>query len=154
SGAVSDSYVYLGFGSIKATTGTSTNAFRFVGRLGYFYDIDLADYYLRARYYNPDVARMLSVDPLGLLAGDANCYRYVFNTSVLLTDPSGLFTVQDLLDNLKKCDFSSHIYGNASEANGQLPSIILTTSGPSGYSNCNKNPVSIEINSTSTVCQA
>ncbi|NEZ61835.1 RHS repeat-associated core domain-containing protein [Leptolyngbyaceae cyanobacterium CCMR0082] len=46
--------------------------------------------YYRARYYDPAVARFISEDSLGFDAGDANLYRYVFNSPTNnYTDPSG-----------------------------------------------------------------
>ena len=43
-----------------------------------------------ARWYDPEVGRWLSEDPIGFEAGDANLYRYVGNGVTLDTDPSGL----------------------------------------------------------------
>ncbi|NEZ55017.1 RHS repeat-associated core domain-containing protein, partial [Adonisia turfae] len=45
--------------------------------------------YYRARYYDPVVGRFISEDPLSFNAGDANLYRYVFNSPTNYTDPSG-----------------------------------------------------------------
>ena len=39
-GSVTDSYLYDSFGNILLTSGSTTNWFRYVGRLGYYYDID------------------------------------------------------------------------------------------------------------------
>jgi RHS repeat-associated protein len=46
--------------------------------------------YLRARYYDVDLGRFLSEDPVGFGAGDTNLYRYVFNDPVGRSDPLGL----------------------------------------------------------------
>lgn len=43
----------------------------------------------RARYYDPAVGTFVGEDPLGFGAGDANLYRYVFNSPTNFTDPSG-----------------------------------------------------------------
>jgi uncharacterized protein RhaS with RHS repeats len=43
-----------------------------------------------ARFYSADVGRFLSTDPLGLMGGDANLYRYAANDPVNSIDPSGL----------------------------------------------------------------
>ncbi len=37
----------------------------------------MADYYYRARYYDPEIGRFFSEDPLGFAAGDVNFYSYV-----------------------------------------------------------------------------
>nr|WP_250565259.1 RHS repeat-associated core domain-containing protein [Adonisia turfae] len=36
--------------------------------------------YYRTRYYDPAVGRFIPEDPLGCDTGDANLYRYVFNS--------------------------------------------------------------------------
>lgn len=46
-------------------------------------------YYVRARWYDPKLARFVSEDPIGL-AGGINTYAYVGNSPVNATDPSGL----------------------------------------------------------------
>jgi RHS repeat-associated protein len=91
--SVTDQYRYDAFGIIKFTSGTTTNPFRYVGKLGYYYDGDLAQYYLRARHYNPVLGRFLSADPLAL-----DSYRYASNNPVNWTDPSGLSTLEYIKD--------------------------------------------------------
>jgi hypothetical protein len=49
----------------------------------------ILDYYLRARTYDPRLARFLSRDPLGFADG-INPWLYVANCPVYVTDPSGL----------------------------------------------------------------
>ena len=63
-GLVTDNYVYEAFGAIAFTHGPTINPFKYIGRLGYYWDTDLAQDYVRARYYNPSLGRFLSVDPL------------------------------------------------------------------------------------------
>jgi len=60
-------------------------------------------HYNRARYYDPGTGRFLSEDPLEFYGGGANFYRYTFNNSTNLNDPSGLAPslVDRLLDWLK-----------------------------------------------------
>jgi uncharacterized protein RhaS with RHS repeats len=55
---------------------------------------ELPDY--RARYYDPNIGRFISEDPMGLGAG-VNFYSYVHDNPVNLTDPLGL------CDNDKNC---------------------------------------------------
>ena len=89
-GSVSDSYLYDSFGNIRQTTGSTVNVFRFVGRQGYYYDIDLSIYQLRARSYDQRTVRFLSRDPVSYGPSDLNAYRYVSANPVGKTDPSGL----------------------------------------------------------------
>ena len=55
-GSVTDSYLYDSFGNVISggTTGTTSNPFRYVGRLGYYVSPALVSYYLRARIYRPN----------------------------------------------------------------------------------------------------
>jgi RHS repeat-associated protein len=48
-------------------------------------------YYYRRRWYDAGTGGMISPDPLGFAAGDANLYRYCGNSPLSYTDPSGLF---------------------------------------------------------------
>jgi len=49
--SASYSYVYLAFGETKASTGTTTNLFTWVGELGYARDVETGEYNLRERGY-------------------------------------------------------------------------------------------------------
>src|SRR6266576_3304029 len=48
--------------------------------------------YYRARFYDPQLGRFISEDPIGLVGG-LNLYSYVENDPMLLSDPSGLCPV-------------------------------------------------------------
>jgi RHS repeat-associated protein len=51
--------------------------------------------YYRARYYDPNVGRFLSEDPIGYSgSGGTNLYPYVANNPATWTDPSGLVIVK------------------------------------------------------------
>ncbi len=47
-------------------------------------------YYDRARYYSPVTGTFVSLDPSGFRSGDVNLFRYVGNSPVDSTDPTGL----------------------------------------------------------------
>ena len=87
---ITDTYTYYAFGVIKATSGSTTNGFTWVGELGYVRDIETGEYELSLRQYLPDRARFKSQDPIGLGAGDPNMHRYVQNNPLNLTDRTGL----------------------------------------------------------------
>jgi RHS repeat-associated protein len=90
---VTDSYTYFAFGAIKASTGSTTNPFRYVGGSGYYYDTDAVEYYIRARQYDPARARFLARDSLGFENRQINLYHYANNSPMNLTDPSGSLPV-------------------------------------------------------------
>ncbi len=93
-GDVTDTYTYDAFGETIAKTGTTVNPYRFGGAKGYQYNEETDDYYIRARTYEPAIARWLSVDPAGFVDG-VNLWRYVGNNPGNLVDPSG-FACEDL----------------------------------------------------------
>ena len=66
------------------------NPFRY---RGYYYDTETNLYYLKARYYDPDVGRFISMDDIAYLNPEAinglNLYAYCGNNPVMSIDPSG-----------------------------------------------------------------
>jgi RHS repeat-associated protein len=100
---VTDRIGYSAFGGEDSHTGSSTTPFRFVGKQSYYNDAETGLYLLGAggnpngagRYYDPELGRFISRDPIGLAGGDANLYRYAGNNPVNGIDPSGAFTCGD-----------------------------------------------------------
>jgi RHS repeat-associated protein len=88
SGSVIGRMSYDGFGKIVSdTTGASGDRYKYTGRE---WDNAVALQYNRARFYDPSIGKWTSTDPIGFEAGDANLYRYVGNSPILATDPTGL----------------------------------------------------------------
>lgn len=54
------------------------------------WDTNTGLYDNRARYYDPDLGRFISEDPIGFAGGDPNLYGYVNNNPLNGTDPLGL----------------------------------------------------------------
>jgi len=88
-GTTIDHIVYDTFGNIASQTSTTYKLrFGFTGR-------ELASesgqgvWYYRRRFYDAQVGRFLTQDPTGFNAGDVNLYRYVTNSPLLYTDPTG-----------------------------------------------------------------
>jgi len=71
---------------VWGATDTSVVRFRFAGAE---YDQETGLYYMRARYYDPQLGRFLGEDPLGV-AGGVNLYAYAGNDPVNMSDPSGM----------------------------------------------------------------
>ncbi|BAZ08411.1 FG-GAP repeat-containing protein [Calothrix sp. NIES-4071] len=86
-GAVINHITYDSFGQITNQS-NPTASIRF-GYTGREFDTETGDYYYRARYYDPAVGEFISEDPIGFAGGDANLYRYVANSPVNGTDPTG-----------------------------------------------------------------
>ena len=98
SGKVTRYYDYDAFGNEKFPDTTDTNPFRYCGE---YFDAETGTYYLRARYYDPEIGRFTQqdsvlfttrklasgyeyADPLSL-----NLYTYCANNPILYCDPSG-----------------------------------------------------------------
>ncbi len=90
---VTDSYLYDAYGRALAISGTTQNVYRFSGeRL----DPNVGLYYLRARYYDQNAGRFMTMDPhLGDPQSPASLHRYLYanNNPVNFTDPTGRFTM-------------------------------------------------------------
>jgi hypothetical protein len=54
----------------------------------------MSEPYYRARYYDPNIGRFLSEDPIGFAGSGKNFYAYVGNSPVIFTDPSGMVGLQ------------------------------------------------------------
>jgi RHS repeat-associated protein len=85
-GTAAQNYTYDSFGNIIATTGSLVNSFRYTGRE---WDTETNLYYYRARYYDPNIGRFISEDPIHFKSG-INFYSYVSNSPTGFVDPSGL----------------------------------------------------------------
>ncbi|UUO09290.1 choice-of-anchor D domain-containing protein [Blastopirellula sp. J2-11] len=85
---IANSIDYDAFGNIVSETNAAIDhIYAYTGR-----DRDKESdlQYNRARYYDAELGRWMSQDPIGFAAGDANLYRYVGNSHLNAVDPSGL----------------------------------------------------------------
>ncbi len=99
SGALQTHYTSEPFGATAATGTSSTNTAQFTGRE----NDGTGLYFYRARYYQPQLQRFISEDPLGFGGGDVNLSAYVQNDPVSKTDPLGLY-VKNRTDQPKKVE--------------------------------------------------
>lgn len=91
SGAVTDRYAYEPFGVPAGREGTTPNPFTYVGGLGVMAEPD-GLYFMRARFYDGNVARMLGRDPVaGILMSPQTLHGYIYslNNPLVYFDPSG-----------------------------------------------------------------
>ncbi len=81
-------YAYDAFGAVLNQVEAVLQPFKYIGQFGVIAEPN-GFYYMRARYYDPNVGRFISEDPLGFGGGDVNLYAYVGNNPVNLIDPNG-----------------------------------------------------------------
>jgi RHS repeat-associated protein len=84
-GAIANTYAYDSYGKLSASTGTLVNPFQYTGRE---FDAETGQYYYRARYFDQNVGRLLSEDPIRFRGGK-DFYAYVLNNPLKYRDPSG-----------------------------------------------------------------
>ncbi len=90
-GNITDTYSYDAFGVLLNSTGSTLNNYRYTGEQ---FDPNSGFYYLRARYYSPEIGRFTIADdfpPDMFDPGTLHRYVYVKNNPVNLIDPSGEF---------------------------------------------------------------
>ena len=100
----------LGAAFVKAMIMAVTN----VGYRGYFYDFETGLYYLRSRYYDPEIGRFINADDTAYLGYDAsplsmNLFAYCENNPVCKKDATG-HSLDSVLD--KAYDFGEYLYNN------------------------------------------
>jgi RHS repeat-associated protein len=86
-GRVVQSCEYDSFGSVRQHGNHVKQPYGFTARE---WDSETGLYFYRARYYDPQVGRFISKDPIGFNGGDVVLYGYVQNNPVNWGDPWGL----------------------------------------------------------------
>ncbi len=92
-------YIYVAWGNHIVTPTeeaycelSQLNPFRY---RGYYFDTETGLYYLKTRYYDPEVGRFITIDDLSYLDPETinglNLYAYCGNNSVMNIDTSGRF---------------------------------------------------------------
>ena len=98
-GNVQNRYEYDAWGNLTAQEEAIPNRFKYTGQQ---LDLVTQQYYLRARFYNPVIARFTQEDPY---RGDGlNLYAYCVNNPVLYSDPTGNVSqcVKDASDKMRQ----------------------------------------------------
>ena len=98
-------YRYDGWGNhvVLNPDGSKNESDTFIGNInpfryrGYYYDVETGLYYLKTRYYDPEVGRFITIDDISYLAPDTinglNLYAYCGNNPILYVDYNGNFPV-------------------------------------------------------------
>lgn len=132
SGNITARFEYTPYGVSVPSMGAAPNG---VGYTGHVDDPETGLVYMQARYYDAEVGRFLSVDPIEMGAKNGysfNRYAYAFNNPAGLTDPTGAYpshmTASQIDCEIYRCNVSgdngserSHLAIRAtSEANSAL----------------------------------
>ncbi|MEZ5345229.1 MAG: RHS repeat-associated core domain-containing protein [Pyrinomonadaceae bacterium] len=83
-GTITSSANYDSFGN---PTGNLTTRYQYTGRE---LDADIGLYYYRARWYDSEIGRFISEDPIGFEGKDVNLFNYVYGNPIKFSDPTGL----------------------------------------------------------------
>lgn len=93
SGNITDTFAYDTYGNLASRTGTSKVIFLYNGRDGVITD-DNGLYYMRARYYSPEMRRFVNADIVAGQISNAvtmNRFAYANGNPVSFVDPFGLW---------------------------------------------------------------
>lgn len=93
-GTLVGKYSYTAFGEciVKVNEGgiAEKNPIRY---RGYYYDEETSLYYLKSRYYDPEVGRFITIDDISYIDPETinglNLYAYCLNNPVMYVDPMG-----------------------------------------------------------------
>jgi RHS repeat-associated protein len=90
--AMVNKYAYDPFGNVGNQVVAVAQPFKYVGQHGVMTESN-GFYYMKARYYDPQVGRFVSEDPIGFDGGDVNLSAYVQNNPLNRVDPFGLWYI-------------------------------------------------------------
>ena len=83
---------------INATAIANLNPFRY---RGYYFDVETKLYFLKTRYYDPEIGRFITIDDISYLDPESinglNLYAYCGNNPVMKVDGSGRFALSTIL---------------------------------------------------------
>jgi RHS repeat-associated protein len=128
-------YRFDAFGNQSAGAGIDQTSLKFAGAWGYQSDVAMHLQLLGARYYDPEVGRFLSPDPIGFLDG-LNLYAYCGNNPVSKVDPTGLFGDETVLAALRT---GRH---EVSERDSAVAAFLFGLADPGIGAVTGRNPVS------------
>ena len=95
---ITHKYQYDDFGKVLQSEEADANPFQYIGKYGVMYE-DNALTFMRARYYDPEIGRFLSEDPIW----STNLYPYADNNPIVYVDPKGNVSISpEALQTLNK----------------------------------------------------
>lgn len=106
-GSVTASNSYDSFGN--ASNSAFPTRYQFTGRE---HDDLTGLQYSRARFYDPNVGRFISEDPIGFSGGDVDLYAYVKNKVLRRKDPTGL---DDADLEFRQTDYYKHLESQSND---------------------------------------
>lgn len=102
---VTHEYTYGAFGELLNEIEADPNPFKFVGKYGIMHEAD-EFYFMRARYYDADIGRFLSEDPIW----STNLYAYGDNDPINKLDHTG--EVAETVFDVASIGYSSYEFSN------------------------------------------
>ena len=148
------SYYYDDWGSVTEETGgqlARNNPFRYSS---YYYDAELGIYDLKARFYDPEIARFLQEDTFRGNPRDAlslNRYTYVHNNPLIYYDPTGHAKLATHPTVQANKDRKNKVYTTLSDGTMvQIAGMTITNTG-SGYNNITIQEMYLSNGQTATI---
>ena len=88
-GLVTDSYLYDAYGNTLTSSGTTANPYRYVGSLGYYYDHDTLNYYIKTNILYTNIGRFISRNLFSIYSYNFNGLNLISSRSPLGLDTRG-----------------------------------------------------------------
>ena len=113
-----ESFSYDAYGT-PSNQSSEGNPYLFTGRE---FEPEIDMYFYRARYYNPQIGRFITIDPIGIEGGN-NLYAYVKNNPINFSDPFGLQASPQMLCHAYRmgCEAVCSYFGRWTEFCDKLP---------------------------------
>ena len=110
---VTNEYEYDAYGNQKNISASDTNPFRYCGE---YYDEESGLIYLRNRYYDANIGRFITEDPI---QDGMNWYAYCGNNPVIRFDPFGTNWITDWIRDMYNAGYESEMLKNKVADNAQ-----------------------------------
>ncbi|MCL5768198.1 Ig-like domain-containing protein [Acinetobacter sp. ANC5681] len=134
-GQMTDSYNYDAFGANTEHQGSSNNKYQYAGEQ----KDSTGNYYLRARYYNPNIGRFTQMDSyMGQSNNPITLHKYLYANAnpVMYTDPSGyMFSLSGVMSGISmQAGLATMRYGAVSIGRTMLGGLTKPLLGSSAMS--------------------